>query len=221
MYYPFMLYNEKIQLRPVFPNLKGDPYVADLSTTSPLLRGGDHRDQKHFQTVLEAAMGRNRHWGFAPYLEPRETLLADCPQMTAEKRFFHLGLDVIVPLGTELHAPLDAFVEESGYESGDGNYGAFVLLRHESRSYETFFSFYGHLSKDFLPEAGRVFTAGEPFARIGDFHENGNWFHHTHLQVITRQGLEQGYLSKGYCAETDLAKINHLCPSPIPLFKRF
>jgi hypothetical protein len=221
MYYPFMLYNEKIQHRPVFPNLQGDPYVADLSTGSPLLQGSDLRDQKRFQAVLEAKMGNHRHWGFAPYLERRETLLADCPQMTAEKRFFHLGLDVIVALGTALHAPLDAFVEESGYESGEGNYGGYVLLRHESRAYETFFSFYGHLCKDRLPDAGRVFAAGEPFAWIGDFHENGNWFHHTHLQVITRQGLEQGYLSKGYCAETDLAEINDLCPSPIPLFRRF
>jgi hypothetical protein len=67
---------------------------------------------------------------------------------------------------------------------------------------------------------GKRLAAGEAFAEIGDFHENGNWFHHTHLQVITAAGLARGYLSKGYCAEADLGEINALCPSPISLFKR-
>ena len=65
-----------------------------------------------------------------------------------------------------------------------------------------------------------AFSAGDAFAEIGDFHENGNWFYHTHLQVITQKGLDRGYLSKGYCAESDLKEMNELCPSPIPLFKR-
>ena len=63
-------------------------------------------------------------------------------------------------------------------------------------------------------------AAGATFAEIGDFHENGNWFYHTHIQTITQKGLDRGYLSKGYCAQADLAEMNDLCPSPIPLFKR-
>ncbi|MGD9097427.1 MAG: hypothetical protein PVF97_05025 [Desulfobacterales bacterium] len=31
-------------------------------------------------------------------------------------------------------------------------------------------------------------------------------------------GLAAGYMTKGYCAEKDLARMNALCPSPIPLF---
>ena len=164
-------------------------------------------------------MSPGHTWGVSPFLEYRATLLGDCPQMVSEGRFFHLGLDVIVPLHTPLHAPLDAEVEQSGYESGEGNYGCFVLLKHESPNFDTFYSFYGHLRRDSLPEAGRTFRAGEAFAAIGDFHENGNWFHHTHIQVITEKGLSEGYALKGYCAEKDLAEINNLCPSPIPLFK--
>ncbi len=220
MYYPFFLYGENIDHRPVFADLKGDPFVADLSPDSPLLKGLDVRDQKTFQQLLEDKMGSDHSWGFAPYLEDRATLLADCPQMVAEKRFIHLGLDIIVPLGTPLHAPLDATVHTSGYESGEGNYGGYVLLKHESTKFQTFYSLYGHLGKDSLPTVGSQFAAGEAFAAIGDFHENGNWFYHTHLQVITQKGLDQGYLSKGYCAESDLKEMNTLCPSPIPLFKR-
>jgi hypothetical protein len=219
MYYPFLLYSRKIDHRPVFPGLQGDPYIADLSTESPLLKGLSVRDQQGFQEVLAQAMGSGSRWGLAPYLEHRETLLGDCPQMVAEGRFIHLGLDVIVPLGTPLHAPLDAVVAETGYESGEGNYGGFVLLRHESPLFETFYSFYGHLCRDRLPAKGRAVPAGAAFGEIGDFHENGNWFHHTHIQVITRLGLDAGYMTKGYCSEADLAAMNGLCPSPIPLFR--
>jgi len=219
MYYPFLLYCRKITHRPVFPELKGDPFIADLSTTSPLLAGRNVRDQKGFQQVLDEMMGSEYSWGVSPYLERRDTLLGDCPQMVAEKRFIHLGLDVIVSLGTPLHAPLDAVVADSGYESGEGNYGGYVLLKHESPYFETFYSFYGHLCRDRLPAAGKAFPAGAAFAETGDFHENGNWFLHTHIQVITRRGLEVGYAAKGYCNETDLAEMNNLCPSPIPLFK--
>jgi hypothetical protein len=219
MYYPFMLYNEKIDHRPVFTGLQGDPYVADLSPDSPLLTGIDMRDQERFQRILENQMGEKYNWGFSPYLERRDTLLSDCPQMVADQRFIHLGLDVIVGLGTPLHAPLNATVVEIGYESGEGNYGGFVLLQHESGDFETFYSFYGHLSKDRLPKVGKEYPAGTVFAEIGNFHENGNWFYHTHIQIITPKGLDQGYLSKGYCSQTELGEINDLCPSSIPLFK--
>jgi len=219
MYYPFSLYSKKVKHRPVFPGLKGDPFIADLSTNSPLLQGMNVRDQEGFQRILDEKMGSEYRWGLSPYLERRDTLLGDCPQMAAEKRFIHLGLDVIVGLGTPLHAPLDATVEETGYESGEGNYGGYVLLKHESPYFETFYSFYGHLCTDRLPAAGKTYSAGVAFAKIGDFHENGNWFHHTHIQVITRKGLEMGYASKGYCTEKDLVEMNDLCPSPIPIFK--
>jgi hypothetical protein len=219
MYYPFCLYSTRIAHGAIFPGLKGDPFIADLSTNSPLLRGIDVRDQEKMQRILDDLMGSKYQWGVAPYLEHRDTLLADCPQMVADRRFIHLGLDVIVKVGTPLHAPLHAEVAESGYESGEGNYGGYVLLKHEDPSFQTFYSFYGHLCRDRLPDPDDSFPEGSVFAEIGDFHENGNWFHHTHIQVITSKGLEMGYLHKGYCSEKDLGQLNDLCPSPIPLFK--
>lgn len=221
MHYPFLLYSRKVEHRPVFNGLSGDPFIADLSESSSLLKDIDMRDQREFQRHLLARMGTGYSWGVSAYLEDRTTLLSDCPQMVTEQRFIHLGLDIIVPLHTPLHAPLKAIVAEKGYESGEGNYGGFVLLRHDSPHFETFYSFYGHLRRSSLPGLGSMYSAGEPFAEIGDFHENGNWFYHTHLQVITETGLKLGYLSKGYCNTKDLAQMNALCPSPIPLFKVF
>ena len=219
MKYPYIAYSEKINILPIFKNLTGDPLEVDMSVHSTLFDTIDVRDQKGFQKLLDDMMKDKYTWGVSSYFENRERVLSDCPQMVEEKRFYHLGLDVIVPLGTPLQAPLDARVKESGYEAGEGNYGAHVLLMHESPNFETFYSFYGHLNKEKLPVVGTKFTAGEAFSYIGDFHENGNWFYHTHLQVITQKGLDQGYISKGYCAAKDLALMDLLCPSPLSLFK--
>ena len=220
MKFPYLLYQQGLKHAPIFEGLEGDPYVADLSAANPLLDNIDVRDQKTYQALLDKAMQPEYRWGFSGYLENRKSLLRDCPQMVEERRFFHLGLDIIVAKGTPLCAPLAAETAETGYEKGEGNYGGFVLLRHRSDRFEAFYSFYGHLDPGRLPPAGMRFSAGEPFAFIGDFHQNGNWFHHTHLQVITEKGLAEGYLSKGYCAAEDLPEINELCPSPLPLFRR-
>ncbi|MBT3487580.1 MAG: peptidoglycan DD-metalloendopeptidase family protein [Desulfobacula sp.] len=219
MNYPYIAYSPKIDIQPIFKNLMGDPMEVDMSVDSTIFDTIDVRDQKGFQKFLDDHMKNNHTWGVASYLENREIVLSQCPQMVEEQRFYHLGLDIIVPLATPLNAPLDASVKESGYEAGEGNYGGNVLLMHESPYFDTFYSLYGHLNKERLPAVGTHFKAGDPFAFIGDFHENGNWFYHTHLQVITQKGFDQGYLSKGYCAAKDLAIMDSLCPSPLSLFK--
>jgi hypothetical protein len=53
----------------------------------------------------------------------------------------------------------------------------------------------------------------------GVFHENGNWFYHTHFYVIIQKGYDLGYLSKGYSAAQDLAVMDSICPSPLSLFR--
>ena len=219
MNYPYIAYSPKIDIQPIFKNLMGDPMEVDMSVDSTIFDTIDVRDQKGFQKFLDDRLKNNNTWGVASYLENREIVLSQCPQMVEEQRFYHLGLDIIVPLATPLNAPLDASVKESGYEAGEGNYGGNVLLMHESPYFDTFYSLYGHLNKERLPAVGTHFKAGDPFAFIGDFHENGNWFYHTHLQVITQKGFDQGYLSKGYCAAKDLAIMDSLCPSPLSLFK--
>ena len=218
--YPYLLYCQAHHPRPLIEGLRGDPYLIDLSFRNTALAAIDVRDQRTFQRRLDAGMTAGGHcWGLAGYLERRDSLLRDCPQMVSENRFYHLGLDVIAACGTALHAPLAATVADTGYEAGDGNYGGYVLLEHGSPGVETFYSFYGHLSRADLPARGTRLQPGDPFARLGDFHENGNWFHHTHLQVITAAGLHRGYQFKGYCAPQDMPDLNDLCPSPLPLFR--
>ncbi|MBU3951988.1 MAG: hypothetical protein KJ658_07595, partial [Proteobacteria bacterium] len=140
MKYPYMDYSDKIKIQPVFKGLTGDPLVVDMSVGSKVFEQVDILDQQAFQVWLDQTMEGRHTWGLASYLENRQTLLSQYPQMREEQRYFHLGLDIIVGLGTPLHAPLDAVVKESGYEAGDGNYGGNVLLMHQSPYFETFYS---------------------------------------------------------------------------------
>ncbi len=218
MRYPYNLCLPGLRIEPLF-RLQGPPCLIDLSGSSVFLAGLDPHDRAAVQRKIEGVMRGGYAWGLSPYLERRETILDICPQMAAEERYFHLGLDIIVPLHAELRTPLDAVVEEAGYEEGDGNYGGYVLLRHEAEGAEPFFSLYGHLERASLPAAGAPLSAGSTFARIGDHHENGGWFHHTHLQIITEEGLRAGFLHKGYCSSRDMTVIDRYCPDPVPLFR--
>jgi murein DD-endopeptidase MepM/ murein hydrolase activator NlpD len=217
--YPYLLYSCKIRHAPLF-KVDGEPFQIDLSVDNDELAHMDITNQKAFQKQLEALMQPRHSWGIGGYLERRDSFLSQYPQMVDQRRFYHLGLDIAVSLDAPLHAPLDAVVVETGYEEGQGNYGGYVILKHDGNFFETFYSFYGHLNPDIFPVPGRIVSAGEPFARVGDFHQNGFWYYHTHLQILTREALEKGYAHKGYCAESDLPFITRLCPDPLPLFKR-
>lgn len=220
MRYPYIDYSDRVNIHPIFKDLSGSPLVLDLGAGAFVYDQVDLLDQKAFQAWLDRTMDEGGYtWGVASYLEDREPLLHIYPQMQKEQRYYHLGLDIIVDLDTPLHAPLDATVVHSDYEAGAGNYGGNVLLRHDGEDFETFYTLYGHLNRKELPGVGEQYRAGTPFAAIGDFHENGNWFYHTHLQVITRKGYEEGWVSKGYCTAGDLAVMDTICPSPLSVFK--
>src|SRR2546428_5416081 len=51
----------------------------------------------------------------------------------------------------------------------------------------TFYTLYGHLSKDSLAGlyAGKPIAQGTPFAKIGSYEVNGGWPPHVHFQLIT------------------------------------
>jgi len=219
MKYPEFLVEKDITVFPVI-NVSTEPYVLDFSDTSELVQSGVMDDQAGFQAWLANEIPSKGHeWGLSDYLEYRGEVLKDVPQMAKDGRFYHLGIDIIVDKDTPLYAPLPAVVEKSGHEDGEGNYGGYVLLKHSFGGVEPFYSLFGHLKLDSLPKEGKRFGAGEIFAETGDFHENGGWFYHTHMQIITEEGLKNGYLDKGYCSEYDLKDMEKFCPNPIPLLK--
>jgi hypothetical protein len=109
-------------------------------------------------------------------------------------------------------------VFETGKEEGVGNYGGFVILKHQDGK-DRFYSFYGHLRTPHIVERGRTLVAGQNFAVIGDGSDSGGWFTHTHLQVITQAALDAGRRMQGYVTVEDLKSIEDIFPPPYPLFR--
>jgi hypothetical protein len=138
--------------------------------------------------------------------------------MAAEERYFHLGLDIIVPLHAELRTPLDAVVEEAGYEEGDGNYGGYVLLRHERKARNP-------------SSACTVTWNGHPCPRGRAAFRRLDLCPHRRSSRERRLvpshpspdhhggGAARGLPSQGVLFLADMTVIDRYCPDPVPLFR--
>ena len=104
----------------------------------------------------------------------------------AERRTVHLGIDLSVPPGTSVRAPLEGTVHIVARNDAPKDYGPLVILRHVIPSGEEFFTLYGHLDPvsvaDLSP--GKTLRAGEAFAAVGAPPANGDWWPHVHVQII-------------------------------------
>lgn len=109
--------------------------------------------------------------------------------VTDERRTVHIGLDLTLPAGAPLHAPLDGVVHGVEDAAARLDYGPVVVLRHEVPGAEPliFYTLYGHLDREALGRLspGQAIAAGERFASVGAPPENGDWWPHVHLQIIT------------------------------------
>jgi 4-aminobutyrate aminotransferase-like enzyme/Ser/Thr protein kinase RdoA (MazF antagonist) len=108
-----------------------------------------------------------------------------------ERRSIHLGIDLHVPAGTAIRAPLDAEVHSFANNRAALDYGPVVILRHSFLNFrgetQEFFTLYGHLSVKILAglRIGQKIARGEKFAEVGGTSENGGWVPHLHFQVIS------------------------------------
>ena len=220
MKYPYNILGKYNLLHPVLESKFSDvPHIFDFSFQNEALLEMDVCDQRLFQAYVDREFEKSgKSWGLAGYLERRDSLLRDLPQMVSEGRFFHLGLDIIVPSGSMLYAPLAGVVAENGYEEGKGNYGGYLILCHDLGD-GPFYSLLGHLDSDSIPSEQSSVEAGELVGVVGDYSCNGDWFAHTHLQILTEEGFKQGYKSKGYCSQALLGEIDEYSPSPLFLFR--
>jgi len=101
-------------------------------------------------------------------------------------RTVHLGLDLSVPPGSAVRAPLAGTVRIVARNDAPKDYGPLVVLRHEIPSGEEFFTLYGHLDDGSVASLspGQALRAGEAFAAVGAPPANGDWWPHVHVQII-------------------------------------
>ena len=133
------------------------------------------------------------------------------------ERSIHIGVDVFMPAGTRIYAPLDGQVHSFANRQVHGDYGPVIILRHELED-SVFHTLYGHLSEDSLDDLsdGKPVRAGEKLAEIGARPRNGNWVAHLHFQLIEdMQDFCGDYPGVVRPAEVDFYRRN--CPDPTPL----
>jgi 4-aminobutyrate aminotransferase-like enzyme/Ser/Thr protein kinase RdoA (MazF antagonist) len=196
-------------------------YIFDLSVSSAFL-GADPRNAE--TAALAEAIERklkevNCVVGVGRYDEPRllymSPLFGNSSNPTDERRTIHLGMDLFVPAGSNVFAPLDGTIHAVANNPAPLDYGPVVIVKHAIGDAEEFFTLYGHLSREALENVavGQRVTKGQLLARIGAAHENGGWPPHLHFQIITDL-LEQNENFPGVAAASERQIWKTLCPDP-------
>ena len=220
-----LLQQHQAEFGPVLPvDLNGaDVCRLDFSATNSDLATADLRDSASFDKVVQTMLAaQDAQIGVGGYLENRiiyrrsPGLFGD-PALPA--RSLHLGVDVWLPAGTPVLAPLAATVHSLADNAGFGDYGPTVILQHEL-SGTTFFTLYGHLARreyDALYK-GQAIKIGDAFTAVGPYPENGDWPPHLHFQVMADMQGRHGDFP-GVALPSERKQWAALCPDPNLILK--
>lgn len=208
---------------PVHPlvatNLQAPEVVwLDLSVGSPDL--GNYADiedaDRLHRRIAEAHEGAA---GIGRYNEVRPFYTTDAYAVHGndgpEWRSVHIGLDVFLPPGTPVFAPLAGKIHSFQDNAHERDYGPTIILEHQMPGGLVFYTLYGHLTRSSLEgkAVGQSIAAGESFCQIGPMPENGNWSPHLHFQVIL-DILDKTGDYPGVAFPSQRAIWTSLCPDP-------
>ena len=168
--------------------------------------------KKHRAKLAVGKYGEDRVvYDFEQYLDKNKN---------QEPRTIHLGLDLNLPPGEPIFAPLDATVHSFKDNNQPGDYGPTIILEHQEKNI-TFHTLYGHLSRGSHEnlKINQDIKSGQPFARVGSKKENGGWVPHVHFQIILDINFEnKTYFGDfpGVCKKSEFEKFSQICPNPTP-----
>lgn len=212
-------------ISPLIPQsyLRTAPLRFDFSKRNPDILHVDMSDAAGLQEYIEGALAESgRTWGMGGYGEDRFFYeKSKLFRSAGEYRSIHIGLDIWLPAGTEIFAPLDATVHSFRYNDKFLDYGPTVILRHE-RGGVVFYTLYGHLSRLSLAGLveGKEIPRGQKIATLGTVHENGSWPPHLHFQIIGDLGGRTGDYP-GVVVPSERDTYLGMCPDPELLLKPF
>ncbi len=206
----------------VDPDLrKGEHVVFDLRAgSSDPVSLADPADLTGLcEAVSERMQAAGARVGIGRYDEARRSYTSErfrpVGSEVEEWRTVHLGIDLFMPPGSPVYAPLDGTVHSFADNALALDYGPTIILRHEVEGTGEFFTLYGHLSKESLEGVsdGMRVAKGTRIGTIGDSSVNGQWPTHLHFQIILDL-LERFGNFPGVCAPRDRAIWLSLCPDP-------
>lgn len=194
----------------------------DLSAGSTLVASNpaDNAAGPFTERVFAAIRRAGAALGAGGYDEARVIYATDAfsgGRVTDERRTVHIGLDLTLPAGTPLYAPFDGVVH--GFEDATArlDYGPVIVLRHEIPGSEplSFYTLYGHLDRASLAglHVGKAIRAGARIGAIGAPPENGDWWSHVHVQVMTDM-LDVACNFNGVAPASQRRTWLALCPDP-------
>ena len=171
----------------------GPLVVIDLSVSSPLFSSDPIQNNESRLTprILQAIGEAGATIGIGRYNEARYLYLAPAfatgNRPTDEYRTVHLGMDLFVPVNAPVYAPLDGTVFAFADNAAPQDYGPVIVLEHKSTEHPTFYTLYGHLSRESLGRltVGQHIAKGQQLATVGSSEVNGGWTPHLHFQIIT------------------------------------
>ena len=199
-----------------FDLTSGKPVVFDFTDANRELTHLDINDVSGFTEYLFGFVAEaETPVGIGRYDEDR-VLYRHSPLFdgTAERRSIHIGIDLFVVEGTEIMTPLQATVHSAANNTGLGNYGPTVILRHQLDGIE-FHTLYGHLGRVSIGrlQPGDTLSAGDTVGEVGDLQENGSWPPHLHFQIISEM-LHEEVDYPGVAAPSERERFLELCPDP-------
>jgi 4-aminobutyrate aminotransferase-like enzyme/murein DD-endopeptidase MepM/ murein hydrolase activator NlpD len=164
--------------------------VIDLSLSSPELTSFANFTsiEKITQRIFSRITAAKAKVGIGRYNEARMFYIGLQYRSPLERRTVHTGVDLFLPPGTPVRAPLDGVIHSFLNNRTPFDYGPTIILEHTIKDSDlTFFTLYGHLSVESLEglAPGKPVSRGEKLAEVGTFPSNGGWPPHLHFQLIT------------------------------------
>jgi 4-aminobutyrate aminotransferase-like enzyme len=198
----FLRKNQSTFAKIIEPDPATAPAVyVDLSVASPLLSligtTGDSTTQLS-RLIEQQIAAAGAEFGFGGYNEPRLVYagpaFGSAEGPTAERRTVHLGLDLFLPAGAPVYAPLAGRVFAFHNNDARYDYGPVIMLEHHCDDGTPFYTLYGHLSPESLTglHLGQPVAAGQRLGWLGAPPINGDWPPHLHFQIIL-DDLGQSY----------------------------
>lgn len=195
--------------------------VLDLSVGSLELGNNEnYEDAASFERWVSSKLEENKaDAALGKHDEPRAIYGTDPFKVEGndgpEWRTVHTGLDIFSTPGSPVFAPWDGEVHSFADNDRDRDYGPTIILKHTIEPDFSFYTLYGHLSKNSLVslKKGRKVKKGQAIATIGARNENGNWPPHLHFQIILNMFENSGdYPGVALFRQRELWR--SICPDP-------
>lgn len=142
------------------------------------------KDSRNQDLLLKAILQDYKNPCYGGFMEDRSELWRGFEN---SKKIIHLGIDInnLLP-GTPVTTPMKAVVVHACFDDFKFNgWGGRIILYLQTPYLGCNYLMYGHLAHANLPLVGTTFDANDIVGYVGNVKENGGWFCHLHVQLIT------------------------------------